>query len=81
MGKLKKSPKPTTETKPTAILKDMNSQAREKFIELFKSDDTLDQTWKDTLIPLISEKISDDLSPLQALIDGVPNADTQATQN
>jgi len=81
MAITKKNPKNEAIAKPTVTIKDMNSQAREEFLMLIKVDTTLNQTWKDTLTPLVSEKIPDDLSPLQDLIDGVPNAETQATQN
>lgn len=81
MPKSKKTPaKPQLpETKDT--LKDMNSQAREEFLRLVTADTTLNRIWKDSLKPIISESIPDDLTPLQDLVDGGPHAKTQTTQN
>ena len=79
MVKIKKGSQSVSEPKSSVILKDMNSQARVEFLRLITSDDNLNQTWKETLTPLISEKIPDDLSSLQKLIDGVPNGEIQAT--
>jgi len=79
MAKSKKNPIKQKITEKAASLRDMNSQAREEFLRLITADDTLNQTWKDTLTPLISDKIPDDLSSLQNLIDGVPNVETQTT--
>lgn len=81
MVKTKKDSKQSLEPKSALTLKDMNSQAREEFLRLVTADTTLNQTWKDSLTPLISESIPDDLTPLQDLVDGVPHADTQTTQN
>jgi len=81
MTKTKKNPTKTIEKKPVQSLGDMNSQAREEFLRLVTDDTTLNQTWKGSLIPLISEKIPDDLTPLQDLIDGVPHAQAETTQN
>lgn len=79
MAKIKKDSQSVPKLKSSVILKDMNSQAREEFLRLISSDDNLNQIWKDTLTPLVSEKIPDDLSSLQNLIDGVPNVEIQAT--
>jgi len=81
MVKGKKTPAKPEEPKKPVSLKDMNSQAREEFLRLVTDDITMNQTWKDSLTPLISECIPDDLTPLQDLIDGVPHAETQTTQN
>lgn len=81
MAKSKKIPAKPQEPKSTFSLKDMNSQAREEFLRLVTADTTLNQTWKDTLTPLISESIPDDLTSLQDLINGVPHAHVETTQN
>jgi hypothetical protein len=81
MGKSKKISKSKVETAPAIASKDMNSQAREEFLNLIMSDDTLNLVWKDTLKTLVSVEIPDDLSSLQRLIDGVPNVEAQTTQN
>jgi len=80
MAKSKKIPVKLQEPKPPVSLKDMNSLAREEFIQLIKTDTSLTPTWKDAITPLISEKIPDDLSSLQELIDGVPHVETETTQ-
>lgn len=67
-----KKPKNENAVKSTVVLRDMNSQTREEFLNLVTADTSLSPSWKDTLIPLISESIPDDLTPLQDLIDGVP---------
>jgi len=81
MGTAKKKPKPSAKIKPVVALKDMNTQAREEYLKLIDADSTLSKIWKDALIPLISEKIPDNLSPLQDLIDGVPDAKAQTIKN
>lgn len=81
MGRMKKKAKAPAETKPPVVLKDMNIQALEEYRRLINTDSTLSKTWKDALTPLISEKIPDDLSPLQNLIDGVPDAEAQTIKN
>ena len=80
MAKSKKTPVKLQEPRKTISLKDMNLLAREEFVQLIKADTFLNPTWKNTITSLISEKIPDDLSPLQVLIDGVPNAETETTQ-
>jgi hypothetical protein len=81
MAKCKKTPPKQQLSEKIYPSKDTNSQAWEEFLRLITADDTLNQTWKDALTPLVSEKIPDDLSPLQNLIDGGPHAETQTTQN
>jgi len=79
MVKSKKIPVKLQEPKSTVSLKDMNSRAREEFLRLVTADTTINQIWKDSLTPLISESIPDDLTPLQNLVDGVPHVETQTT--
>jgi len=81
MPKSKKTPAKPQLPETKESLKDMNSQAREEFLRLVTADTTLNRIWKDSLKPLISESIPDDLTPLQDLVDGVPHAETQTTQN
>lgn len=81
MGKSKKISKSEVKTAPTSTSKDMNSQAREEFLNLIIVDNTLNPVWKDALKTLVSIEIPDDFSSLKGLIDGVPNVETQTTQN
>ncbi|MCP1715472.1 hypothetical protein J2T58_001337 [Methanocalculus alkaliphilus] len=76
-----KKPKTESAVKSTVIHKDMNSQAREEFLNLVTADTSLSQIWKNTLIPLISESIPDDLTPLKDLIKGVPYVKAETTQH
>jgi hypothetical protein len=80
MVKGKKIPAKIKEPEKPVSFKDMNSMAREEFIQLIKTDTSLTPTWKDTITPLISKEIPDDLSPLQILIDGIPHVKTETTQ-
>jgi hypothetical protein len=77
----KKNPAKLNVTEKTVSCKDMNSQARENFIQLITADGSLTSTWRDTITPLVQEKIPDDLSPLQKLIEGVPYVKTETAQS
>lgn len=80
MAKGKKISAKIKEPEKPVSFKDMNSMAREEFIRLISADALLTPAWKDAITPLVSEKIPDDLSPLQILIDGVPHVETETTQ-
>lgn len=67
------------EPEPAISFKDMNLLARQEFIRLINTKIPLDQAWKDTISLLVSERLPDDLSPLQELIDGVPHVETETT--
>ena len=60
---------------------DLNALAVVEFRLLLEADSKILTPWKEVVIELLGDGIPQDLTPLQALLDGEVNAATEETQS